>query len=545
MGGSFVADHARLVSRLAERVDVVHAQEWPAGPPSVVATLQPAFDRVLAAAAAAGTLRVTGAVGQVARVPVFIVGGEDVPARAEAAVRDVCRALGRVGGDAVHGHVGYLGGLLAARLAEPGVPVFATEHSTGLADVLASPRGRDQYGEVLQRCTRLFCVSGLLRDQVLDVLPEFADRVEVMPNPVDFTGVPRRRTPPAALRRWVFVGGLIERKGVERLVRAFTTVARQDPDVTLTMYGQGPLRERLLGLARDAGVADRLELAGVLRHGELLARLPRYDLVMAPSTFETFHLVVPEAVAAGVPLITTRSGGPQESLAGVEALVGRVVDVDDTPDLLLDAYRDLAAHLDDLDLDEARRTLDGRYGRDAVAHRLAAAYGVPASAVATAEAAPTAGEREPARPVVLLAASGWRRYSVREELAAARKLGTPVAMVTRDPEITELAAGLPVAPPEALARSVEPLADRGRARLRRAAGALRRRLRRLPPAPRPPRGAVLPPGSLDGATVVVTDIQSMPFARALLDGGRPTLRVAFELDRGGDLGPAADVAERV
>jgi len=549
MSGSFVAEFARLARRVADGVHVVHAQEWPGGAPGGpgVEGLRSAFDAVLDRAAADGGLRVTGAAGPVTRVPVFTLGGASVPQRAEAMVRDVRRAVGTFDTPVVHGHVGYWGGLLAARLADPGAAVFATEHSTGLRAVLADPQGRDHYAELLDRARRVFCVSGLLRDQILQALPDRADRIEVLHNPVEFQGVPARTAPVERLDRWVFVGGLIDRKGVERLVRAFAVVAAERPQVTLTLYGDGPLRERLVDLARDAGVGDRLDLRGVVPHRRLLAELPSYDVLFAPSTYETFHLAVVEAVAAGLPVIVTRSGGPEEALAGVESRVGLFVDVDDAPDGLVEAHRTLSASLDALDLDGARKELDARFGPDAIAARLAEAYAVaPALAPSPPQATPVAGTPEPSEPrrLVIVAASAWRRYAVEEELAAARRLAVPTVVLTADPQVTGWARGLRVARPDAAlpgappaaadAPPVQPLAVRAR----RLAGQVRRRLAGEPVA-LPPRGTVLAPDDLAGATVVVTDCQSMPAARRIA-AAAPTARFVVELDRGGRLGPPPD-----
>jgi glycosyltransferase involved in cell wall biosynthesis len=545
MSGSFVAEYARLAGRVCRDVHVVHAQEWPggkAGDPGAGA-LRTAFDGALDRLAAGGGLRVSGAAGPVTRVPVFTVGGTTIPERAEAMVRDVRRAVGTFDTPVVHGHVGYWGGLLAARLADPSAAVFATEHSTGLRAVLEDPAGRDHYAELLTRATKVFCVSGLLRDQVLAALPEHADRVEVLPNPVEFTSVPTRTTPVETLDRWVYVGGLIERKGVERLVRAFCAVARERASVTLTMFGDGPLRETLLGLAKDAGVADRLDLRGVVRHGQVLAELPRFDLLLAPSTYETFHLAVVEGVAAGLPVIVTRSGGPEEALAGVESRVGLFVDVEDSPDALVDAYRTLAANLGALDLDGARKELDARYGPDAIAARLAAAYGT--STVLPAEPSPPSRAADPER-VVLVAASAWRRYSAEEELAATRSLGVPAVVVTGDPQVTAWAQGLDVVGPAAVAdldRQPAPAADPIAVQARRAAGRLKRRLQGKPVAT-PPKSARLGPDDVRGATVVVTDCHSMPIALRLADAA-PDARLVVELDRGGRLGPPPDSRDEV
>jgi glycogen(starch) synthase len=563
MSGSFVAEYARLVGRVARDVHVVHAQEWPGGKGEADAqALRPGFDAGLDRLAAGGGLRVSGAAGPVTRVPVFTVGGASIPARAEAMVRDVRRAVGSFDTPVVHGHVGYWGGLLAARLADPGAAVFATEHSTGLRAVLDDPAGRDHYAELLTRATKVFCVSWLLRDQILAVLPEHADRVEVLPNPVEFSGVPTRTTRVETLDRWVFVGGLIERKGVERLVRAFCVVAKERPAASLTFFGDGPLRETLVGIAKEAGVADRLHLPGVVRHGEVLARLPQFDLLLAPSTYETFHLAVVEGVAAGLPVIVTRSGGPEEALAGVESRVGRFVDVEESPDALVDAYRDLAASLGSLDPEGARKELDARYGPDAIAARLAAAYGVEAAAVRPAGrpagspgAVPTAPARDPER-IVVVAASAWRRYSVEEELAAARALAVPTVVVTGDPQVTAWAQGLRVVGPAAVddvapVRATSPAAAQAAVpaeplavQARRLAGRLKRRLQGRPTA-LPPASARLTAADLGGATIVVTDCHSMPLAARLAEAAPPGARLVVELDRGGRLGPPPDSRDEV
>jgi len=562
MAGSFVAAHARLAAGVLDRagngpaVRVVHGLEWPGGTPEAAATLRPAFDDVLDRVRAADGFRLSGACGPVDRVPVFTVGGASWGDRAQALVRDVRRAVGELDTSLVHGHVGYLGGLLAARLADPSARVFATEHSTALRAVLDDPQCRDHYAELLDRASAVFCVSGLLRDQVLERVADPHGRLQVLPNPVDFAGAPRRSAPPQRLARWVFVGGLHERKGVERLVRAFVVAAGEDAKVSLTLFGDGALAGRLAQLAADAGVGDRLHLAGTLPHRQVLDRLPDFDLLLAPSTYETFHLAVTEAVAAGVPVIVTRSGGPQESLAGVEDQVGRFVDVEDSPDQLVDAWRELSEHLDGLDLGAARRTLDARYGVAAIAARLAAAYGVAVPdpmaphALRSDLMAPESAVPQPVPPrrTVVLATSGWRRYAVEAELAATRLLGGTTVVVTADPQIAGWAAPGPVVAPSAVplgraedgtAQRYVPPAQPLAVRARRAAGALRRRLDGSRPAVVKAPGSLLSDDFLDGATLVVGDCQSMPLAHQLL-AAHPGLRPVVELDRGGRAGPPPD-----
>lgn len=429
MGGSFVATQARLLSRIATDVSVIHGEEWAGGPPDVVDRIRPDLEHLVELAQRRGGLARTGTVGPLIRVPVLLSGGMDVVERAEALVHDVSHAVGgRIESDIVHGHVGYLGGLVAARLASPGSRVFATEHSTGLRQLLADPRGRDIYAEVIDRSDRLLCVSNVLRQHVLDAIPESADKVEVLGNPVDVDAVPRRTGPLESLRHWIFSGGLIERKGVMRALEAFIVVAGRDPAATFTLLGEGPLRAAIERRVCEAGLVDRVRLIGMLSHTEALGLLREHDLLVAPSTYETFHLVIPEAIAAGIPVIATRSGGPQEVLDGIEDRVGRLVDVSQDPEEIVGAYEDITARLGSLDLDAGRDSLRDRFGPATIVRRLADLYG---GEVSSHQRTPVRLPR-PAPPAAIVVAITERRVSaVRAEMQTATQAGHQVILVSQ------------------------------------------------------------------------------------------------------------------
>ena len=545
MNGSFVADHARLVRRLFSNVSVVHASEWPGGTQERCDSIRADVDRVLGLSTERGALPISSAVGPLFRVPVMIVGGASVPQRAEAAVRDTAIALGPRGLDAdlVHGHVGYLGGLIASRLASSDARVFVTEHSTGLRAVLDDPQGLAQYAEVLDRCDELFCVSEVLRGQILRALPDFSAKVSVLPNPVDIDGVPRRDSAPSSLRRWLYVGGLIDRKGVTRLLEVFAAVAATDPSIELTMIGEGPLRQQLEETVKSRGLSGRVHLPGVLRHGELLAELPSYDVLVHLSDYETFGLSVLEAVAAGIPVVVTACGGPEETLEGLVPLVGRMVAVGAETDEVAHAIVELGNSLDDLDLNRAREVLASRYSPDAVCARLATAYGLGESErVAPPSEVAVDGAREPTQ-VTVLAVSAWRRYAVLEELAVLERTHTPALLVSTDSALCEQSA-IPYAAPKELAEPGAPVAapidDASFAR-RMIRDLRRRKLAAARTADRTPSGQTTTWVPVD-ATILMTDLHSASLALRLLDAS-PARRLSFELDRGGAFGPTSDAEE--
>ncbi len=100
----------------------------------------------------------------------------------------------------------------------------------------------------------------------------------------------------------VGTGRLVPYKGFEFLVRALPMV-----DATAVIVGEGALRPRLLDLARQFGVADRLILAGALSRDALKVHLHAARAFVFPSVSpaETFGIAQAEAMAAGRPIVNT------------------------------------------------------------------------------------------------------------------------------------------------------------------------------------------------------------------------------------------------
>lgn len=265
----------------------------------------------------------------------------------------------------VHAHVGLPGGWAALRNARDDARVFVTEHATFLDLVLAQPEARSFYEELLQRCAGVFAVGGAVRRPLAEAFPQYADRIGYLPNPIDFDQ--QRSAPVTALRRWLFVGGLIPRKGVGWLLEAFASCWERDPDLTLTFVGDGEQRGQLTQRAAELGVIDAVAFAGAVPPNRALELMCEHDLLVHPSRFETFGMTVVEAVACGLPVLVTRCGGPEETLAGVEDAIAELVDVEEGSEALVSGYWRLRERFDRLDVAGAQRELAARFSYPAVA----------------------------------------------------------------------------------------------------------------------------------------------------------------------------------
>jgi len=176
-------------------------------------------------------------------------------------------------------------------------------------------------------------------------------RVVVLPN----TAASRSITDPASGSYIAFAGRMTQEKGVDTLLEA----ARQLPDVELRLAGGGPLLDQLQGSrpanATFVGFLDRDQMASFYRHARCL--------VVSSKWFEMSPMVIPEAMAHGIPVIASRIGGLPELVEdGVTGLLFTPGDVDDLAQkitaLLQDpalcrrlgrAAWDKVAHFDNLD----------------------------------------------------------------------------------------------------------------------------------------------------------------------------------------------------
>jgi phosphatidylinositol alpha-1,6-mannosyltransferase len=127
------------------------------------------------------------------------------------------------------------------------------------------------------------------------------------------------------------VGNLVERKGHDIVIRALAQIIRRMPDVTYLIVGDGPYRDDLHRLAQEAGVRDRVVLAGRVATDDLPDIYALSDVFVMPSRIrpaacdvEGFGLVFLEANACGKPVIGGRTGGVPEAI--VDGKTGFVVD---------------------------------------------------------------------------------------------------------------------------------------------------------------------------------------------------------------------------
>ncbi|MBR7828239.1 glycosyltransferase [Actinospica sp. MGRD01-02] len=383
--GSFVQATTTAVRDLFARVDLYNTEDW-TGP------ADPVQARMVRKGYAALTSGPSPRIGLTARRADEGYWVTDIPTPVtpkkhyadwalshESVLRPVLGS-GRFEADVVHGHVGIYGGWLAHRFARPDARVVFTEHASFLGKILGQPRSRAMYAEVMDRADAVLCVSEKLRNELLGAFPGHAAKIQVLPNAVEIEAMPFRPEPVTALHRWIYIGKVVAAKGVGELVEAFAIAAKDEPELRLTILGTGPLVEPLRARAAELDLSGRIAFHDSVPPQRVFEFLHAHDLLVHPSKSETFGMTTVEAVGSGMPVLVTRCGGPEETLAGLDGVAGLLIDVSPDPQVIVDGYRRLATQAAQLDPARARAELIGRYGSRAVAARLAEVYGVEGSA---------------------------------------------------------------------------------------------------------------------------------------------------------------------
>lgn len=158
-------------------------------------------------------------------------------------------------------------------------------------------------------------VSRFIRDLSAPMLPEVATQ-EVVPWGIRVDRYPFRDRGGAALHDWAFVGQLAEHKGPQVAVDAVARLRAAGHPVTLTLYGNDrtAFAEELKDRVVAAGLFGAVRFAGARAREQLVDEAwAHHGVLVFPSLWdEPFSITVLEAMASGLPLLTTLTGGTGE-----------------------------------------------------------------------------------------------------------------------------------------------------------------------------------------------------------------------------------------
>lgn len=245
---------------------------------------------------------------------------------------------------------GFVGALSARWL---GVPLITTVHG-GDVFALRGPILRRFKAFSLRWADAVTVNSSATRAAVMELVPQLEEVHTIPMGASELRGADPARV--SELRRryrlqdgplLVYVGRIVEEKGVEDLIRAVSAVSSELPDTTGLIVGEGQDRAALQQLAVELGLQDRIFFTGWVGAEEVMDYLAAGDIFVGPSRtssggwVEAQGLTFVESMLARTPVIATRTGGIVDCVQHEKT--GLLVE-ERAPDMLAAAIARLAAN---------------------------------------------------------------------------------------------------------------------------------------------------------------------------------------------------------
>lgn len=248
--------------------------------------------------------------------------------------------------DIVHAQSCVWGGIAAREIAEKySIPYCITEHRDTF--VIKKVLGKDpahcwstpHIRHAFDKAASLISVSGVLRRSLVHYTQKNENEILHIPNPVDiefFT--PRKTSGRNNDFRFLTVARLIPRKNIAMLIRAFKKAFKGVPAVFLEIGGDGAEKENLVRLATELNIESQVRFLGELTRSQVSAAFQRASVFVLSSDNESFGVVCIEAMASGVPVISTRCGGSEDIITPEVGLFTEVGNEDAMAEALKKIY---------------------------------------------------------------------------------------------------------------------------------------------------------------------------------------------------------------
>lgn len=254
-----------------------------------------------------------------------------------------------------HAYAGYMAKQM---LKDEGIdiPMVTTLHGTDITLVGNHPFYKPAVTFSINKSDFVTSVSQSLKDDTLKLF-NITNEIVVIPNfielhkNVDLASIPCRRSVIARENERIVthISNFRKVKRIPDIIKIFYKIQKQIP-ARLMMVGDGPEKEKAERLCQEYGISDKVIFFG--NSNEIDTILSYTDLFLLPSETESFGLAALEAMASGVPVISSNSGGlPEVNFDGISGYLSDVGNVDEmaenalkilSDDIILDGFKSRA-----------------------------------------------------------------------------------------------------------------------------------------------------------------------------------------------------------
>jgi glycosyltransferase involved in cell wall biosynthesis len=210
--------------------------------------------------------------------------------------------------DIIHAHFSGIGFVASILKEKYNIPFVLTEHFSG---IMKQPITKDIFKIAkiaYSKADKIIAVSPELKNIIYE---KFEKNAIYIPNIVDTNLFSYANKDNKNTFSFVSVGSLIYGKRMDLTIEAFIDAFKGSDKVFLTIFGEGPERQKLEELVRINKMEKQIKLMGMQSRKVIADYLKECDCFVLASQTETFGVVYIEAMASGLPVIATKCGGPE------------------------------------------------------------------------------------------------------------------------------------------------------------------------------------------------------------------------------------------
>lgn len=225
-------------------------------------------------------------------------------------VRNYIRSNGKI--DVIHSHAMFMGGIVANYLSRKlSIPYFHTEHTSGFifhpeqytsADIQLAKK-------VYEQSRQSFFVSHFAKERIAKLCGVSENNCSVLHNVVSPLFFEKYDCQKFDHFTFLAIGNFIPLKNFDKIIEAWSSYVRNKQDDRLIIVGDGPLKLNIENSIKTLNLTDSVEMLPRQSREETALLMHKSHVVLSASSIETFGMTLAEALASGIPVISTKSGG--------------------------------------------------------------------------------------------------------------------------------------------------------------------------------------------------------------------------------------------
>lgn len=279
--------------------------------------------------------------------------------------------LKNISSDVIHAHFCYPDGVVGYYLAKQRrKPLIITAHTGSIHILNKKFYWKYFMKDAFSYASKIIAVSPRIKNELISFGIK-SDKITVIPNIIPQHFINKEKSIRGSqIIKLISIGNLVWLKGFDYLIKAVSILINQGIKIELTIVGNGELKQPLIQLAKEEKIESKVNFIGSVLNSDLPDLYNKHDIFVSSSLIESFGVVVFEALAVGLPVVVTKSGGPEQFITSE---LGEIVEKSNEI-LLAEGIIKVISKLGDYDISYLKNFVTSHFSERAVSEKIVDVY---------------------------------------------------------------------------------------------------------------------------------------------------------------------------